>query len=609
MTKDEIQELLNKHEWRDVEFKASQRGVSESAYETVSAFANTAGGWLVFGVRKHDNVFEIVGVIEVDKVQNDFLSVMRGGGKLSRVIDVKEELVEHDDKTLLVFYIPESPRLDKPIHLNRDIMRSFIRRGGGDEQCNEAEIKRFIRDASPTPYDGEPIEDISAEGFYDEEVVTWYRGVFNRREPGRHEALSDLEFLREWAFVVERQGNLLPNRAGILFFGKARYVRQILSRPVVDFQRIDFPSDEWTPEMRWNDRVTVEDNLVRAWWAVVERYMKLAERPFSIDATTMRRDDEPPDYISFRESVINLLMHQDYGDHGRLARIQIFRDRTAFWNPGDAFYSKDQLLDAGAKAVRNQNIVNAFRRIGLSDQAGSGIRAIFKSWHTLGHVPPDMVNDRTEKTFELVLKREPLFTEKQRILQATLGVHLSDPEAEAFAYACKVQRLTVTDVRSITARSPAEAKAILDRLVLQVLLKAVDVDAGVYELQDQFKLAAGNLPTGQVDGETANLLPEQVAEKSANLLPGQVKPIAELSDRQWAIMAMCDVPRSVKEMMTSMGLKSRNNLVYRHLNPLLDAHLVARTIPEKPQAKTQKYVLTRAGLDLLVWKQTKNGRK
>ncbi len=71
MTRDELIELLHRHEWRDVEFKEAQRRVPRDAYETVSAFANTEGGHLVFGVRKGDHEMEIVGVLDIDKVQNE----------------------------------------------------------------------------------------------------------------------------------------------------------------------------------------------------------------------------------------------------------------------------------------------------------------------------------------------------------------------------------------------------------------------------------------------------------------------------------------------------------------------------------------------------------
>ena len=45
-------------------------------------------------------------------------------------------------------------------------------------------------------------------------------------------------------------------------------------------------------------------------------------------------------------------------------------------------------LDPGEKEVRNPRIVAAFRRIGLSEQTGTGMRAIFGNWQRLGRVPP-----------------------------------------------------------------------------------------------------------------------------------------------------------------------------------------------------------------------------
>ena len=135
MTKEELIERLRGYEWDDVEFKRAQRGVPEDAYLTVSAFANTAGGWLVFGVSQDKEAFVVSGVEAVDKVQNDFLSCLRARDKLSRAIDVKGEIHNLDGNVVLAFYIPELPRSQKPAYLRGDPRQSYIRRGGGDEKC------------------------------------------------------------------------------------------------------------------------------------------------------------------------------------------------------------------------------------------------------------------------------------------------------------------------------------------------------------------------------------------------------------------------------------------------------------------------------------------
>ena len=41
MDKDELIARLRRYEWNDVEFKQAQRGVPDTAYETVSAFSNS----------------------------------------------------------------------------------------------------------------------------------------------------------------------------------------------------------------------------------------------------------------------------------------------------------------------------------------------------------------------------------------------------------------------------------------------------------------------------------------------------------------------------------------------------------------------------------------
>jgi len=68
VNRQELLKRLKGHEWTDVEFKEAQQDVPKSAYETVSAFSNTHGGWLVFGIREADTGYEVAGVANVDKV-------------------------------------------------------------------------------------------------------------------------------------------------------------------------------------------------------------------------------------------------------------------------------------------------------------------------------------------------------------------------------------------------------------------------------------------------------------------------------------------------------------------------------------------------------------
>jgi ATP-dependent DNA helicase RecG len=49
MTKQELINKLQDIEWEDFEVKQARNEVPKNTWETVSAFSNTAGGWIVFG--------------------------------------------------------------------------------------------------------------------------------------------------------------------------------------------------------------------------------------------------------------------------------------------------------------------------------------------------------------------------------------------------------------------------------------------------------------------------------------------------------------------------------------------------------------------------------
>lgn len=623
MTRDELIARLKKYEWSDVEFKKAQRGVPEDAFRTVSAFANTAGGWLVFGVEDRPGTLEIVGVIEVDKVQNDFLSALRSRQKLNRSINVQESALEHEDKTLLVFYIPEALRQDKPVYLQGDIRQSFLRRGGGDEKCSQEELERLLRDASSERYDAQLVE-FDLASCFDASTITWYRNVYERKPGNRsHAEKTDLDFLFELGLVKETPQGLKATKAAILLFGRDGYFRNLLPRITVDCQRYGCPHSELARQPRWVDRLVLDFNLIRSWQALTEWYQKLSEIPFRVDPTTMQRTDLPADYVAFRESAINILIHQDFADHTRKPEISHFTDRTIFWNPGDAFAADVDLLEPGAKEVRNPGIVGAFRRIGLSENSGWGLRDVFTNWQQLGNVPPQISNDKAKKTFQLILLKEQLLSDEQILFQAGLGVHLTEEQAKVFAYACRNGGiLSVSDVKAITALNSSASHALLRQLMIQALLEAAEEGVRytvASHLRERFVAptaqgdlstaqagsASGSLSTAQAGSASdslstaqADLSTAQAGSASGSLSTAQVQPLTQLSETQWSIVAFCDTPRSMGELVERLGVSNRGYFKKRHLDPLIAGGVVRLTLPEAPRSPNQRYGLTEPGAHL-----------
>ena len=620
MERDELVRRLEGFEWTDVEFKEARRDVPKSAYDTVSAFANTQGGHLVFGVQQSGEDFEIVGVLSVDKVQGDFLTALRQRDKISAVLDVKPELHRLGESDLLVFYVPEAGRGEKPVYLNGDIRLSFVRKGGSDVRCSANERDRFLIDAMAQRFGDQEIE-CALDNAFDHDSIRWYRATYEARPGNRsHTGLSDLEFLDEMGFLVEREGTKKPNRAAILLFGNNSIFRQLLPRPVVDCQRFAFASAQADTGARWIDRAVLDENLIRTWRALVDWYGRFAEHPFRVDPASLQRDDTPPDYLAYREAMVNLLVHQDYSDHARKAEIRHYTDRTVFRNPGDAFSSAEDLIEPGEKELRNPRIVTAFRRIGLSENAGWGLRDIFRNWQQLGNVPPRINNDRSRKRFELVLLKEELLSERQRVFQASLGVHLTDEQARAFAFVRREGEVSLSQLRAVTGLYGPDAAAVAERLAAQRLIEPVG-PGGRYALAehlrerpgrpdsgadradapdsssviDQPDAPAPNLVTDQPDAPAPNLVTDQAHRPPPDLVTAQAEPLTELSETQRKIVALCDAPRSLTEIMAALGVTGRNYFKKRHLDPLIRAGVVAMTHPDRPNHPDQAYVRPDAG--------------
>jgi ATP-dependent DNA helicase RecG len=169
----ELRKLLKAGEWNDVEFKEARTDVPKSAFETVSAFANTHGGRLVFGVAQHGDAYEITGVDKPDKVQNDFLSVLHADAKINHDVQVTEQRLDIGGKTILVFQIAENQRTRKPVYLDGDIRRTFLRKGGGDYRAQMQDIERMLRDATADRWDSQPFDRVLLKEAFHPGSLRW----------------------------------------------------------------------------------------------------------------------------------------------------------------------------------------------------------------------------------------------------------------------------------------------------------------------------------------------------------------------------------------------------------------------------------------------------
>ena len=117
MTKEELIDRINDIEWEDFEAKEAKSELPKNIWETVSAFANTSGGWIVLGVKQNGKKFEISGVDNAEKLEQDFLGTLRSQ-KFNEPVDAKSMLYHIDGHKVLAFHIASSPHQVHPKRRN-----------------------------------------------------------------------------------------------------------------------------------------------------------------------------------------------------------------------------------------------------------------------------------------------------------------------------------------------------------------------------------------------------------------------------------------------------------------------------------------------------------
>ena len=68
------------------------------------------------------------------------------------------------------------------------------------------------------------------------------------------------------------------------------------------------------------------------------------------------------------------------------------------------------------------------------------------------------------------------------------------------------------------------------------------------------------------------------------------KSVTKSAEVMNEIIALCQQPKSLTEIITHLGLKHRNNAKSRYIDPLIKGGFLEMTIPDKPNSRNQKYI-------------------
>ena len=382
MTKLELIKRLQDIEWEDFEVKETTWALPKNIWDTVSAFSNTAGGWIVLGVKQSGKKFEIVGVSDPEKMEQDFTTTLRSD-KFNVKIACTSKKYNFDDKVVLLFYIPISD--NKPVYYGSPV-NTFIRSASGDQRATKEEVDSMYRDQSFGTLTERSIPN-SDMSWIDKNSFVQYREYIQRNNPEHvYNKLSDQEFLSKLRVIVN--GNV--TFGGLLFLGNNDKIQSVISDFRIDY--FEVPGTSYSDaSSRYTFRLGEHENLWQYYFAIFNRLARQIDLPFKLQPDGTSTTNYP--YLeALREALVNLLQHTEYFSKMK-PRIRAFYDRIEFFNPGALPKPLEKLLNEDISLPRNGIIAKLFRVANLSENGGYGFDKMNKGWKTYNDTMPEYVSE------------------------------------------------------------------------------------------------------------------------------------------------------------------------------------------------------------------------
>jgi ATP-dependent DNA helicase RecG len=400
MNKEALIRKLSDLEWEDFEVKEARAEIPRNSWETVSAFSNTNGGWLLFGIKQTGRDYEIQGVTNPEKIEQDFLNTLRGE-KFNVFVPTRQEKYDIDNTIVLAFYIPVSKK--KPVYYNTPA-NTFIRRGSSDQRATREEIDAMFRDQTFGTKTTEPAPGTSRADINDKSLSR-YRDYMARFNPNvTYNLYNETEFLQKLRILDGEQCTY----GGLLFLGK----RDTIERFFPDFRidLLEIPGTSYSDaRVRYTFRLDEYENLWDYYFECLARLKSKVDVEYQLGNEGFAMDVSPG-LAALREALVNMLMHADHFSPA-CPRIRIFTNHIEFYNPGGLPKPLNELRGKDISLPRNPVITKLFRMAKLAENAGYGLDNMEDNWKLYNQTSPayDVDFDSVIVRFQLSRSVSPPF--------------------------------------------------------------------------------------------------------------------------------------------------------------------------------------------------------
>ncbi|AGN17634.1 putative transcriptional regulator [Corynebacterium glutamicum MT] len=476
---------------------------SKTFWESLSAFANTNGGYILLGLSEPDFT-PVEGFDSQASIQ-----FIRAGLNPQDRDALKVEPVPHHEihkmtvdgaEVVLVSVSPlavNGPCYYLPVGI---INGSFKRVGDEDRKLSHLEIYELQNRFVQTKTDRNPVPDSSINDLNNQLVASFKQRLV---ETGSRSLGTDDNWLLR-KNITTPIGELTI--AGLLALGS--YPQQFFPRVIIDVAV--HPGLHKSPigtSIRFEDRKICEGNLLE----MVQEAMTAIKRNLRVrrvvEGLSGKDVLEIPEEV-LREALANAVLHRDYSElaQNEAIHVDIYKDRVEITSPGGLPNGKrpESILD-GYSEPRNRVLSRILMDIPwthevqgvLAESNGTGVPRMFNLMREAGLPVPNFKIDISSVTVELS-RHGLLDTQTNEWLVEKLGSDFSNTQGIALVLAKELGAVTPRDLRNQTGHDSEDMRSLLDALV----------DRGVLNQnsQNQYQLATSSVNVTQSEQEVLDAI-------------------------------------------------------------------------------------------------------
>ena len=326
--------------------------------KSISAFANTLGGFLIFGI-SDDN--QIVGLETPDKDAELISEIIKT--RLNPIPEFKISFHTEDGNVLLIVQVSKGE--ETPYYYSGDgLLEAYVRIGNESVKASPIELKRLVLRGRNTTFDSKnsmyKVEDYAFSKLR-ERYKKWTGNSFDEKD------LVSFGLATEQGYLTNA-GALIADESPI-FYSRVFCTRwNGLNKSGGTFDALD--------DAEYEGSVL---SLIENGEAFIKRNTKMMWRK------TINSREEMPEYVerSYHEALVNAIAHRDYLINGSEVHVDMYDDRLEIYSPGGMpdgsnIQERDPITVPSTR--RNPVLADVFNRLGYMERKGSGFAKILDNY-------------------------------------------------------------------------------------------------------------------------------------------------------------------------------------------------------------------------------------